>query len=228
MAEREHPAKEAESRSLAPAVLVASAADRAAALAGVSDQRGSKVERADGQQSASDHCVWSLIVGAVLFHFLVRPSATSTYPIDETAGAASATRADGLSPSRPIQSRSSPRSSRYSAATSSPPVACEPDAFVTSSAAGGLRSRSSPRRGRVPRPARASPALRVRPASSSSRGTAEQTLTGEPFTSPIPSSFDHDATIRVRCCGTLLAEGQPATARPPARPLPFVGRDSAP
>ncbi len=68
----------------------------------MSDQRGSKVERADGQQSASDHCVWSLIVGAVLFHFLVRPSATSTYPIDETAGAASAARADELSPSRPI------------------------------------------------------------------------------------------------------------------------------
>ena len=57
MAKREHPAKDAESRTLAPAALVAAAGDRAAALAHVSDQRSSDVKSAEGQQSASDHRV---------------------------------------------------------------------------------------------------------------------------------------------------------------------------
>ncbi len=81
-----------------------------------------------------------LIVGAVLFHFLVRPSATSTYPIDETAGAASATRADELSPSPDPVAVVAPLE-QVLRGDELPAMACEPDAFVTSSAAGGLRSR---------------------------------------------------------------------------------------
>jgi hypothetical protein len=42
---REHPAEEAESRPLAPAVLLALAGDRSASLLGVADQRSSDVER---------------------------------------------------------------------------------------------------------------------------------------------------------------------------------------
>ena len=79
MAEREHPAKDAESRTLAPAALVAAAGDRAAALAHVSDQRSSDVKSAEGQQPASDHRVMSLTLGAVLVQLLVRSCTTSPY-----------------------------------------------------------------------------------------------------------------------------------------------------
>jgi hypothetical protein len=54
--ERKHPAEEAESRALAPAVLPALAPDRAAPLLHVADQRGCDVEGCEKQQAALEHC----------------------------------------------------------------------------------------------------------------------------------------------------------------------------
>jgi hypothetical protein len=53
--EREHPAEEAESRPLAPAVFPAPAPDRSASLLHVADQRGSNVEASEKQQAPLEH-----------------------------------------------------------------------------------------------------------------------------------------------------------------------------
>jgi hypothetical protein len=57
--EREHPPEEAESRSLAPAVLLALARDRTASLLSVADQRSSDIERCKKQQTAPEHAALS-------------------------------------------------------------------------------------------------------------------------------------------------------------------------